>query len=63
VRSDDFSSILGLDMGIENTIGLHHDIGALLAKTMAAGKVNFSFRHALFDQLCLQGLIDSVTAT
>jgi hypothetical protein len=62
VRDDDFSSILDINVGIENSIRLHHDIGALLAKTVATGKVNFGSRHTLLYQFRPQGFIDSVAA-
>ncbi|MBA7658043.1 hypothetical protein ES703_65991 [subsurface metagenome] len=63
VRSNNVSRVIRLDMGIEGAVGFYHDIRALLAEAVTAGKVNLGSRYTLFLQFCFESLIDSVAAT
>ncbi|MBA7597891.1 hypothetical protein ES703_04898 [subsurface metagenome] len=54
----DLVGILSLDMGIEDAVGFYDHIGALLAKTVAAGEIHRSICHTLPCHLSLERIAD-----
>jgi hypothetical protein len=62
MRADNFWSILGLDMGIENALGFDDYIGALLTETVAAREIHLGMAYPLSVYFFLKRLIDSIRA-
>jgi hypothetical protein len=62
MSGDDFWSILGLDMGIEDALGFNDYIGALLTETVTTGEIHLGMAYPLSAYFFLQRLIDSIRA-
>jgi hypothetical protein len=60
--SNNFRSIVGLDMSIENALGFNDYIRTLLAETVAAGKINLGMAYPLSAYFFPERLIDSIRA-
>jgi hypothetical protein len=60
MRSNNFRSILGLDMGIKNALGFNDYIGTLLAETVAAGEINLDMAYPLSTYFFPKRLIDNI---
>jgi hypothetical protein len=63
MRGDNFWSILGLDMGIENALRFNDYIGTLLAETMTTSEIHLGMAYPLPAYFLLKRLVDSIRAT
>jgi hypothetical protein len=59
MRGDNFGSIFGLNVGVENALRFNDYIGALLTEAMATGEVHLDIIHPLPTYFVLECLIDS----
>jgi hypothetical protein len=62
MRDDNFWSILGLDMGIENAFGFNDYIGALLAETVTTSEIHLGMAYPLSAYFFPKRLTDSIRA-
>jgi hypothetical protein len=62
MRGDNFRSILGLDMGIENAFRFNDYIRTLLAETVTASEIHLGVAYPLLVYFFLKRLVDSVRA-
>jgi hypothetical protein len=60
---DNFWSILGLDMGVENAFRFNNYIGTLLAETVTTGEIYLSMAYPLSVYFLFKRLVDSIGAT
>jgi hypothetical protein len=62
MRADNFWSIFGLDMGIENALGFNDYVGTLLAETVTTTEIHLGTACPLSGYFLLKRLIDGVRA-
>jgi len=62
MRGDNFLSVLGLNMSIENAFGFNDYIGTLLAKAMTTSEIHLGVAYPLPTYFFLKSLINSFRA-
>jgi hypothetical protein len=60
MRGDNFRSVLGLDVSIENAFRFNDYIGTLLAETMTTSEIYLGMFYALSSYFFLKRLIDNI---
>ncbi len=62
MRGNDLRGIFHLDTGVEDTIGINHHIGTLLAETVAPDEIDAGILQSLPPRLRPERLIDRISS-